>query len=294
MTPQPLTAPTAFLYFPRLPTELRLNIWEETWPEPRILELTLSEFDDDNDDGDDDDSDSSAGWHLNYNEKISIRPTCRVSTWIEKFRVDNDIISCRDINDEKPIETYHHAVALSVCHEARIHTLRHAVKVPHPTLPRRSFFFHPAVDILWLSEDAVDQLEWPHSFESCGGLLASISRVLIEETNMDEQHLFDFFAAMPGLREVIVILNVEGSSDEEDAEGAMEGVEGAISDPDTPAVLSVAPCIQDLYENARLQHMSRMDNESPARQMWVMNLLDPRNLSSLRQSMSSNCFSRRG
>ena len=97
-----------FHRFPSLPVEIRLMVWEYTWPMPRVIEAVSFEVFDDDD----------------YEEFTILRPAGSVS----KF--SNHRFEWR-ILESKPLESCPHPVALGVCHESREHTLKHFLAMEH-------------------------------------------------------------------------------------------------------------------------------------------------------------------
>lgn len=190
-----LTALDAFPQFLQLPPELRFKIWEETWSEPRVIEVTCGESYDEVELDD-------FPVHPRF---ISLRPLCSLSRWIEEF--END--TYRDFESEEPLETCPNPLALYVCHESRIHTLRRHIKLQHKTLTHSVFYVNPRVDILWLTEDSSDCFDKVSGLkDSYGDQLAALSRVLVEEVLWDtREYLLEFFDMLSGLDKIIMIVD---------------------------------------------------------------------------------------
>ncbi|PWY85058.1 hypothetical protein BO70DRAFT_424420 [Aspergillus heteromorphus CBS 117.55] len=141
LTPSPFTASTLYgstdphassLF--RLPPELRLQVWEYTWPEPRVISHTMTAVR--NEDGDD----QGIVHHL--------FPAAPFSVFVETdyFRI---------LNHTAIQPSYRGPVALWICQESRIHTLRRYVPIIHSTLPMGSFYMDPRRDSLLLCWDYV-------------------------------------------------------------------------------------------------------------------------------------------
>lgn len=127
---------SVFHQFPSLPVEIRLMVWEYTWPMPRVIEAVSFEVFDDDD----------------YEEFTILRPVGSISKFLN-HRFEWRIL------ESKPLESCPHPVALGVCHESRQHTLKHFLAMEHSKSDAGSFFFRPLHDLLWFSLDFTDEKE---------------------------------------------------------------------------------------------------------------------------------------
>jgi hypothetical protein len=190
-----LKIPSSFPRFSQLPPELRLKIWEETWPEARVLEITSGECLEE------------AGWDDGWASPgpISLRPMCSMSRWTQEIKDG----TYRNFEDEEPLEACPDPVALQVCHESRVHTLSRYIKMQHNDLENLFFYMDPRVDMLWLSEDASDNVDKYKELQTYyGNQLDSISHVLIQEPEWDtREYLDDFFEELRGLDRVHVVVD---------------------------------------------------------------------------------------
>ncbi|KAK6214354.1 hypothetical protein LQW54_004402 [Pestalotiopsis sp. IQ-011] len=191
---------TTFHYLPKLPPELRLKVWEETWPEARIIEVTCGES-------------LQVDTYENMEDppSSSLRPICTLSRWTQEMRSG----LYRDFEDEKPLEPCRNPIALYISHESRAHTLRHFIMLEHQALGH-SFYIDPQVDILWLSEDASDDPSKLNSLQdSYSDQLNTISSISIEEADWDErEYLLDFFDILEGLLRAHIIIAADDQRDE--------------------------------------------------------------------------------
>jgi hypothetical protein len=119
-----------------LPLEVRLLIWESTWPLARIVALTQ-----------------------NLNETDHYRTQFLLPRY-ERFATQEDNDS--RFSAFKPIPSrlrpnrldiaYSVPLALHICHESRSHTLKTFVLISAPSDEHRSFYFNPAVDAVLLDK----------------------------------------------------------------------------------------------------------------------------------------------
>lgn len=118
-----------FTQFPNLPPEVRLMIWEETWPESRIIEPVLVK---------NPDSTGDTGARL--------KPRCTLSAWLA-----HDQGPLR--HGPAPRDPCEDSVALRVNAESRAHTLSAHVYMQHSPNDEHSFYFSPRRDYLWFTAD---------------------------------------------------------------------------------------------------------------------------------------------
>jgi hypothetical protein len=132
--------------FKSLPPEIRLMIWEYTWPAAQVVEAASREKfdegdgDDDNDydyDDDDDDDDDD-----DYHDFTIFRPLGSLDTLLQL-----DFTS-RPVEKLSPLEKCLFPIALQICQESRLHTLKTYVLIKHLNLPECAFYFNPRQDLL--------------------------------------------------------------------------------------------------------------------------------------------------
>lgn len=119
-----------------------------------------------------DGSDSSDGTCFEY---PYLRPTSRLSVWLE-----HDFSS--RLMSEKPFEECPNPVALRVCRESRILFLQRHRLIQHPMLIRAAFYLHPRTDILCLLRD-VDREHLEEVQKHYGAQLEAFQIILVEEIN---------------------------------------------------------------------------------------------------------------
>ncbi|KAF4472819.1 phosphotransferase enzyme family [Fusarium albosuccineum] len=183
-----MTTTTTFHHFLQLPYDVRLMIWENTWPDARIVEITSG--------------DSLTSWDDDLPRFLSLRPTCYLSTWMK-----NNITN-RCLEEEEPFEECPNPVSLYVCHESRTYTLTRFTWMHHRRFSR-GFYLDPQSDILWVSEDATYSRAQLNGLEDhYGHQLGRIKTVLVGEVEWDtRKHVPGFLNMLTGLFLIKVVLN---------------------------------------------------------------------------------------
>lgn len=149
-----------FLFFPALPAEIRLIIWEYTWPEARVIEAAIHV---------DFSGDEATEWTY-------LRPAGSLAAFLRT------VVFWRDLDTKSPLETCSPPQALGICRESREHTLRHYKFMKHSMFPQHSFYFNSLRDVLWLSLDIASEWEDLEDFrEFYDGSLNSFKTLLIQD-----------------------------------------------------------------------------------------------------------------
>lgn len=198
-----MTAPVAtldsFPLFSRLPPEIRIKIWEDTWPEPRVIELAYAEEPVyDAEEGDD-----SSGSNDGLFDRVGLRLTCGVARWLQT-KFDSRIM------EDQPLEKCLDPIALQVCHESRAHTIRHFTTIQHSKLDTWPFYFNRRSDILWLNTDVTDELTTLDGLRDYyGRQLDQIERVFVLQSEWEflEGYAPDVLDVFGGLRLVQILLD---------------------------------------------------------------------------------------
>lgn len=133
----------------RLPLELRLRVWEETWPGARLIEVSLPPGA----------ATSTAPKRIKPSRQVGAE---KVTAWNSRTKRLEDV-SCR---------AYKHPVALQVCRESRNHTLATYRRLQHSRVADCAFYFDPRRDVLWLHRDL-------SQFDT--GSLGAVERVLFKD-----------------------------------------------------------------------------------------------------------------
>jgi hypothetical protein len=186
--------PTPFRLFPKLSDELRLMIWEYTWPGPRMIEGITCE---------DEEAEE-------YITATNLRIAGPLSALLEQD------FGTRTLGGNR-FEECPPPVALQVCHESRKHTLSQYHTVESMAGP---FYVNPYRDILWLSMDLTDEPECLqdliryHERE-----LNTFTTVLVEEYEWAENtpagYASKYLAHLRGLQTILI---VRGDFDEDSGE----------------------------------------------------------------------------
>jgi hypothetical protein len=153
----------SFNQFSKLPIELRERIWQHTWPGPRLIEV-----------GSHDCAITASEDDRSFFLRI-----------LGHFSVRNSIHT----EQEEIPQRWFSPVALFVCYESRLHTLRHYRLVENPERIYEPFYCNPSVDILWFTHQFTgQQVNRPHSheymdklYQSYGAHLDRFRAVLIDE-----------------------------------------------------------------------------------------------------------------
>lgn len=203
-----------FTLFPRLPAEIRLRIWEMTWPSPRVVEHACRDNPEQpvSDSGSDSEAEEDLSGSHDPAEFDYLRLSGGLSHWLrEDFSSRDETVN--------PLERCADPVALHVCAESRVHTLHRYTRMHHPQIETSAFYIDPRSDFLWLGHDFesehVDELRRYY-----GPQVDTIERVIVEELGLwadsDVDDAIDILDLFGGLRFVRVILeNYQFSGDDE-------------------------------------------------------------------------------
>ncbi|KAM0496907.1 hypothetical protein ACHAP8_007136 [Fusarium lateritium] len=117
------------LSFNNLPPEVRLLIWEATWPGPRLIDAQMGMLFYDNN---------------TYERFSKLQILGSMPNWLDTGETGQVLK-----HDRYP-------VALSVCAESRTHTLKHFTLVRHHHHIEWSLYLNPTLDALYVSEPVWD------------------------------------------------------------------------------------------------------------------------------------------
>lgn len=120
-----------FTRFPDLPPEIRLMVWERTWPEPRIIEPVLIQY---------------ARPDGGTATIVRLKPRCALSPWLARSEGPHH-------NRPTPSEPCPDPVSLRVNAESRAHTLESYFCMQHSPDDAHSFYFCPRRDCLRFGEE---------------------------------------------------------------------------------------------------------------------------------------------
>lgn len=201
--------PPAAAVEPKLADEIRIMIWEYTWPESRIIEAAffdnpeyqLGESDEDSDSSDDEDSPI---------EIVNLRLAGHLSTLIRKGLEGR-------VPEERRAEKRRDPVALRVCHQSRMHTLKRYRLMPSLAEP---FYYHPQRDIFYITIAIADDYDehMPHLLQYHGTELNHLETVLVyewSETRAEKQYdisqAFEVMSHLRGLQTIRLLLDRENT-----------------------------------------------------------------------------------
>lgn len=164
-----------------LPPELRLRIWEATWPVARLIETRLPP------------GGSQAPRRIQPSRQVG---GGKITVWNSQSHGLEDVV-CRP---------YSHPVALGVCREARDHTLRTYKRLRHSQNPGCCFYFDPRRDLLWLHRD-LSQFDLTSLSQVQRVLLKDVER--FDDSDADKKQrrreLLEMVESMGSVREVVVL-----------------------------------------------------------------------------------------
>ncbi|EEA18494.1 hypothetical protein PMAA_102690 [Talaromyces marneffei ATCC 18224] len=191
--------------FKSLPPEVRLMIWEYTWPAAQVVEAaSRDKFDDDDSDDDNDNDDDDDDNDDNYHDFTIFRPLSSLDTLLQL-----DFTS-RPVETPSPLEKCSSPIALQICQESRWHTLKTYVLIQHLDLPEWSFYFNPRQDLLWLSGDiASDTKRLKQLQSSYQASIHHFKTLLVEDTEWEgwewDPSSSPALSILPALRTVVLV-----------------------------------------------------------------------------------------
>ncbi|CAG8978003.1 hypothetical protein HYALB_00000672 [Hymenoscyphus albidus] len=211
--PQHPSVTDSFHQFSKLVDEVRLMIWEFTWPTSRVIEAALFN----NPEGQEEES-------IEPFEIVNLRLAGSLSTMLRQE------IGCRVV-EEGPMEQCPDPVALRICHQSRMHTLKRYRLMPSLARP---FYYHPRRDILLLTVDVADDypMHMPVLQRYHGTELNYLETILVSdgawpeteaEKRLQMRYALDYISHLGGLQTIQVLLGSEESRDL-DGEGKEVGL----------------------------------------------------------------------
>ena len=202
-----------FPQFRELPTELRLMVWEYTWPNSRVIEARRVYLEDDSEDGSEH-SENNTDWQTEYlgddSEHVNKYLVLRLAGGLSTLLLDHEELYTRS-TDEVPYKTCLDPVALWVCQESRTHTMNQYITIRYPVLETSSFYFSPRRDVLQLSLDATDEIYLVLDLRLYGHQLKNVAVALVEKLWQDEKtpkrYYSSFLNILSGLRTVLLLFD---------------------------------------------------------------------------------------
>lgn len=164
-----------------LPPELRLRIWESTWPAARLVEVRLPP------------GGGNAPRRIKPSRQVGAE---KVTVWNSQSQRLEDVV-CRP---------YAHPVALRVCREARTHTLKTYRRLQHLHVTDCGFYLDPRRDVLWLHRD-LSQYDLASLGQVRRVLFKDVER--FDDSDADKKQrrreLLEMVESMGNVREVMVL-----------------------------------------------------------------------------------------
>ncbi|TVY41989.1 hypothetical protein LOCC1_G006509 [Lachnellula occidentalis] len=195
-----------FPQFPQLSIEIRLIIWEHTWPEAQIIEAAICE------------EDENAEEYINIG---FLRPAGPLA-----LALDNELFWTRTVESE-PLDKFSYPMALHICKESRRHTLTKYRVMEHSKTAKGRFCFNPEYDIVWFSLDFIHDIKTESylvDLEDCyGGQLNAVETLLVEDFMLQYEGLdaySDCLLALSSLKAIFIRLG----NDAEDMEMEVRSV----------------------------------------------------------------------
>jgi hypothetical protein len=178
----------SFPLFSELPFDIRLIIWELTWPESRAIEVANSKYDE---------------HEAEYTGTTFLRLTAPLSVLLKTdFGKDST-------PDGDPLTECPPPVALHVCRESRRHTLIQYRVMQHPDSPMYSFFYSPSRDVFFISRALSTQPQCVQALENLyRDQLDTITTLLVEDGEWTWSSPADYtekwLGPLPGLETILV------------------------------------------------------------------------------------------
>lgn len=216
-------------------------VWEETWPPPRVIEVTnhysdfydtyetddseqprgLKESSRANQSGSEDSPREDLGYDADVESEVSISLQkylrLRLAGSLSTFRRMDT--GSRIVEAEVPFEHCPLPSVFQVCRESRAHALTNFILLEDSKIESYSFYLNPRHDLAWLSLDISDD-----GFEEVsllrgtyGNQLACIRNMLVDEMEWDYwdgiKFCETFFGIFGGLNSVTILLDDENLDD---------------------------------------------------------------------------------
>ncbi|KAM5353278.1 hypothetical protein ACJZ2D_016823 [Fusarium nematophilum] len=169
------------LTFTDLPPEVRLLVWEATWPGPRLIGIDAVKLNDQSTDEIEDDA--------------RLQILCSMASWLEGG-------ASKQLPDED-----RHPIALSICAESRKHTMKHFCLFRHHEQITWSLYLNPTCDVLaaydmWdLKEEDLTNLS-----RSYGRQLARMKNLVLYAQHWDVIDELDILCYLGGIEVIQLCL----------------------------------------------------------------------------------------
>jgi hypothetical protein len=215
--PEDLQLAQSFPQFSKLSAELRLIVWTNTWPAPRMIEAAICE-------------DKTV--HNEYEDVAILRFAGPLSTLLHDKNFGSRVV------EQNPLVHCRPPVSLYICQESRIHTLSQYRRIEHTAAKQGSFYFNPYRDVMWLSIDFTDEPNYLRDLKRCYGTqLNAIGNLLVEESDWTECTPAGYYSwylePFGGLKSILLLSRDSiWDTDESDGEDGGQGIENHIDGED--------------------------------------------------------------
>ncbi|RKK79589.1 hypothetical protein BFJ71_g16173 [Fusarium oxysporum] len=175
------------LTFDDLPPEVRLQIWEATWPRPRLIGAETVELDNQSTD--------------DIEDFARLQILGSMESWLKAGET------------RQMLKHDRYPVALSVCAESRRHTMKHFTLIHHHEHIEWSFYLNPALDILWASDDLwnLEEEDITNLSRAYGRQLTCIKKLILDAESWRDVATLEILRYLGGIEVIQLRLDDDAS-----------------------------------------------------------------------------------
>ncbi|CAM1509289.1 Fc.00g030280.m01.CDS01 [Cosmosporella sp. VM-42] len=191
------------LEFRDLPLEIRLMIWEATWPEPSVIEIALLI----------EEEEGPATGQLTDDARL--QPFCSISKWLESDHDWRPRTSSaggpRNSPAWQPPTERTDIVAFYVNSESRKHTQQNFCWMQHHGHRDWSFYYSPTRDVLWLSDDLwdIDDEDIAELPTAYGRQLSKFKKAIVGMTHSTDIKKLEALKLFGGVHTIQILLDAQ-------------------------------------------------------------------------------------